>query len=238
MILHPFVRSLASMQFANCFNPYADRCIAYDHMEAPQRRSSLLSALIYEAQSSEIDAIWLGRDLGYRGGRRTGLALTDDVHLQRHASRWEVVVERATFGNHVAERTASVIWSVLDRIPAPVFLWNVFPLHPHESENSLTNRPHNAKERSAGEDVLKELIGLLKPRRIVAVGNDATVVALRLARGFPVQKVRHPSYGGQSEFLSQLCSLYGLGSTRLSLFGCDDVRAGYDVGGRTGEFAE
>jgi len=27
------------------------------------------------------NTIWMGRDLGYRGGRRTGLALTDEAHL-------------------------------------------------------------------------------------------------------------------------------------------------------------
>jgi len=224
MELHPFVRSLVSMRFSNCFNPYVDRCIIHDHMDAPRRRSSLLSALMQKAQASKIDAIWIGRDLGYRGGRRTGLALTDDAHLQNHVSRWGIPVERATLGNPVAERTASVIWSVLDGISAPVFLWNVFPFHPHESENAFTNRPHNAMERVAGEGVLRELIRILKPLRIVAVGNDAFGVAARLAGGIPVQKVRHPSYGGQTEFLTQVRSLYGLGSSQYALFNCDAAR--------------
>jgi len=79
-------------------------------------------------------------------------------------------------------------------------------------------------ERVAGEGVLRELIRILKPLRIVAVGNDAFGVAARLAGGIPVQKVRHPSYGGQTEFLTQVRSLYGLGSSQYALFNCDAAR--------------
>ena len=224
MELHPFVRSVASIRLLNCFNPYSERCLVHDHLDAPQRRSSLLSALLYKAEESEIGAIWVGRDLGYRGGRRTGLALTDDIHLQSHASRWGVAVERATLGNPLVERTASIIWSVLDAIYTPIFLWNVFPFHPHESGNAFTNRSHNSSERRVGEEILSELITLLKPREIIAVGNDAFGVAVRLAAGITVQKVRHPSYGGQNEFLSQLRAIYTLDLVRPSLFESDTPR--------------
>ena len=150
----------------------------------------------------------VGRDLGYRGGRRTGLALTDDVHIDRHANRWDIVTQRPTIGAIVAERTAAVIWSVLDRIESRIFLWNVFPLHPHEADDPFTNRQHNARERRAGEDLLRALIFLLRPARIIAIGNDATAAANRVENMIPVVCVRHPSYGGQSQFLRQIAELY------------------------------
>jgi hypothetical protein len=68
--------------------------------------------MLNAAASTEIDALWIGRDLGYRGGRRTGLALTDDVHLSIHVTRWNISVQWATTGSMVAERTAAVIWSI------------------------------------------------------------------------------------------------------------------------------
>ena len=71
---------------------------------------------------SKSNSIWIARDLGYRGGRRTGLALTDDVHISAHAKRWDVSVERPTKGAPIAERTAAVIATVLQEIDAPVFL--------------------------------------------------------------------------------------------------------------------
>jgi hypothetical protein len=121
-----------------------------------------------------------------------------------------MVLDRPTTGAAVKERTAAVIWTMLDQIEAGIFLWNVFPLHPHEAENPFSNRQHNARERSAGEDLLRALITLLRPSRIVAVGNDASSAANRVANDTPVICVRHPSYGGQTQFLQQICDLYGI----------------------------
>src|SRR3546814_12884679 len=119
-----------------------------------------------------VDAVWIGRDLGYRGGQRTGLALTDDIHVDQHAQRWSVRAERQTVGEAVAERTAAVIWGMLDQIEQPVFLWNVFPLHPHEAGSPFTNHQHNARERQAGEEILNLLLSLLQPRRVLAISSE------------------------------------------------------------------
>ena len=210
MATHSFVRALSALSFESCFNPYSDRCKVHDVPDAPQRRSALLSAMISRAQSQDVDAIWIGRDLGYRGGRRTGLALTDDIHVSCHADRWGISADRPTIGSAVSERTAAVIWSMLERIDAGIFLWNVFPLHPHDAGNPFTNRPHNVRERRAGEEILGRLIQLLKPRRIVAIGNDAAMAVARLEPSVPIESVRHPSYGGQRQFVDQISKLYSI----------------------------
>lgn len=217
MSIHPFVKTVASLHFENTFNPYSDRCEVHDRQDAPQRRAKALSALVEKATQSTVDAIWVGRDLGYRGGRRTGLALTDDIRVAHHAQRWDVRAERQTVGEAVVERTASVIWRMLDQIAAPVFLWNVFPLHPHEAGFPFTNRQHNARERQAGEEILSMLIALLRPRRVVAVGNDAFAAATRVTNQCPVTLVRHPSYGGQRQFEKQVAELYQLPECTASL---------------------
>ncbi len=205
-----FVDDLRSISFENAFNPYADRCGLHDSANAPSIRSATISAMVHAATECDVESIWIGRDLGYRGGRRTGLALTDDRHLSAHAQRWCVQAARPTRGDVVAERTAAVIWGVLSCINAPVFLWNVFPFHPHEPGTPLTNRPHNASERQVGEALLDQLMTLLKPQRLICIGNDAAAMGRRLQSASRVLGVRHPSYGGQRDFVNQLRELYAL----------------------------
>lgn len=205
-----FVSTLKELKFENVFNPYVDRCVVHDLDDAPSRRATALLNLLEAAAATEVDALWIGRDLGHRGGRRTGLALTDDVHLNTHGTRWNVSIERATTGSMVAERTAAIIWSMLALVPTTVFLWNVFPLHPHEPDDPFTNRLHSPHERAIGEALLAELIAMLKPRLLVAIGNNAAKAANRLARITEVVQVRHPSYGGQSDFVRQTRCLYEL----------------------------
>lgn len=212
MQTYKFIETLHGLRFSNVFNPYTDRCPVYDLKDAPSRRSAMLEAMLKEAIEVSIDSIWIGRDLGYRGGRRTGLALTDDVHMLAHAQRWGIAANRPTKGAVIAERTAAITWGLLSCIEVPVFLWNVFPLHPHEPNEPFSNRSHNAKERGAGEEILSELLELLRPRRIVAIGNDAAKTAHKLSRGQNVMQVRHPSYGGQNQFIEQVTAIYGLNS--------------------------
>ena len=208
--LHPetFVSELQETRFPNTFNPYADHCQAFDKPDAPKLRSRILREILVAACDVELDAIWVGRDLGHRGGRRTGLALTDDLQFSDHLKRWGIEAERPTHGGLVRERTASIVWDMLHKIERHIFLWNVFPLHPHPKNTTFGNRAHNAAERKVGCLMLVSILTMLRPRRVVAVGNDAAWVLNSLVVGPELLRVRHPSYGGEAKFRSQLASLY------------------------------
>ena len=204
-----FVESLSSAKLDSVFNPYSERCAVFDQDGAPKRRMESLIQMVEAAVDQGVDAVWIGRDLGYRGGRRTGLAFTDDAHVGVHGRRWGVATARSTRGPIVRERSAGVVWRSLARVRESVFLWNVFPLHPHLPDEAFSNRRHNAVERSVGEAYLAALIGLLGPRRLIAIGGDADVAARRVAKKEQVVRVRHPSYGGQALFEEQICNLAG-----------------------------
>ena len=208
-----FVSELSRLRFPNVFNPYFDTCPVHDGRNAAAIRCRNLALVLGAAMNRGVDSIWVGRDLGYRGGRRTGLALTDEAHLSSHAAAFGCrALERATRGPPVAERTASVIWDRLTALGRPVFLWNVFPLHPHEAGAPMTNRCHTRGERQACRDSMMWLLTTLSPKFIVAIGRDAQVALDDL--GIAATGVRHPSYGGQAEFIAGIVELYGLPATR------------------------
>ncbi|MBV9749114.1 MAG: uracil-DNA glycosylase [Acetobacteraceae bacterium] len=204
-----FLAELARLRLDAVFNPYSDRCPDHDLPGSHLCRLHNLEAVLRAAWAVQGGSVWVARDLGYRGGRRTGLPLTDEVHLAQFSAAWGgLPLHKATTGPVVAERTAAVIWAMLRRVGRPVFLWNLFPLHPHQPSDPMSNRSHTAAERRIGETFLVCLLEALKPERIVAIGNDAAAVLQRL--GLAHAKVRHPSHGGQAAFCDGIAAVYGL----------------------------
>jgi hypothetical protein len=202
-----FIESLASLRFEHAFNPYADACPDQDGANAPAIRRTNLALVLEAALAIGTDSLWIARDLGYRGGRRTGLALTDEVHLSAHAKLYgSLPLVRATRGPVVAERTATVIWQVLHSVNRPVFLWNVFPLHPHAAGDPFSNRCHTRSEREACRPILVWLLEALRPKTVFAIGRDAQSALQELQ--ILAKPVRHPSYGGHREFVETMYRHY------------------------------
>ncbi|GKY88126.1 uracil-DNA glycosylase [Sinisalibacter aestuarii] len=209
MSANEFICELQSFSSERVFNPYRNVCPNCDLSDAAVTRSRNLVSVLEAVHASGVDTIWVARDLGYRGGRRTGVPLTDEVHLnsvERLLGTGSLA--RATQGDVVAERTAAVIWKLLGRIGSPVMLWNVFPFHPHDEGKPMTNRCHTAKERELTLPFLWYLIEFLRPKQLVAIGRDAQ--AALEDSPIPVINVRHPSYGGQREFSETLAQFYGI----------------------------
>lgn len=196
-----FVHRLAGLRFANAFNPYSDICDRFDLPDAPAIRRGNLELMLAAALRYGVEEIWVARDLSYDGGRRTGLPMTDEVRLDVYADLLGVQgVRRATLGPPVVERTSRVVWSAIQERPASIWLWNVFPLHPYNFRQPFSNRAHKAEERDAGLLFLDWLLAKVRWNRVVAIGRDAEKALL--GRGIPAKAVRHPSHGGQRDFLS------------------------------------
>lgn len=217
-----FVAQLSQIELAGVFNPYRDRCETHDLADAPAVRRRNLRSYLAAIEQLETDTIWMGRDLGYRGGRRTGLALTDERSLPFLAASYPgATPSKATKGPVVAERTAAEIWAVLARLSRRPLLWNVFPFHPHDPDEPLSNRRFTRSELDSVNELNRELAAWLKIRRIICIGQDAASYAATF--GVDVECVRHPSYGGVRDFRSGVAKIYGdelqaVESTQSALF--------------------
>ncbi|WP_324751209.1 uracil-DNA glycosylase [Sphingomonas sp. LY54] len=205
--LEEFIRGVAALRMDGCFNPYADRYDPFDVEDAPMLRRSNLRHVLGVAAKTGVADLWVGLELGHNGGRRTGLAMTDDMHLHAHGDRFGVAnrLRSPTKAGPAKEMTAGIVWEALSRIERPVFLWNVVPVHPHRPSEPLSNRRHTATEREVCLPHLHFLVELLQPMRIVTVGNDASAALKRC--GYPHVPVRHPAFGGKRQFLEQVAAL-------------------------------
>lgn len=214
-----FVRSLSKVSLEHVFNPYSDECPWHDLAGAAAMRRANLRGYLTALKQARIDIVWMGRDLGYKGGRRTGLALTDEAHLSEMGEVYSVSgLLKSTRTAAISERTASEIWAFLRLLPQPPLLWNVFPLHPHEPGNSLSNRKFTKRELQHVHHLNQALFQWLNVKRIVAIGQDAQAYAATYS--LDVIAARHPSYGGMTDFRASIELAYDVKreSPQSSLF--------------------
>lgn len=201
-----FVTALAQHKLPYVFNPYADTCPSWDVKDAPAIRRANLRLYLEAALSQGVGTLWVGQELGRKGGRRTGLPLTDEPSLARLEDYWALKgLQRATIGPPVKEDTADYVWRAISHEPGRVFFWNVFPLQTYDYHDPNKNRGHTAAERTATSSALPWIIDVLRPRRLVALGRAAETALTRL--GYDTAYVRHPSFGGGPTFLDNLAAL-------------------------------
>lgn len=198
-----FLEHTSSFEAERVFNPWGMNCPLFDNEYSfDTRRENLRMVLSACAFADEVD-VWVGRDLGWRGGRRTGVALVDEINLDDYAFSIGLPrLKKATKGPPMRERTATEVHIARERVTRKLFFWNVFPFHPHEDGNPQSNRMHTKKEREIGISLLTSVLKLIPFNRVITIGADATS-ALQAAE-IPCCPVRHPSYGGQKDFHRQI----------------------------------
>jgi uracil-DNA glycosylase len=147
--------------------------------------------------SEQPSVLVVGEAPGWRGCRFSGVPFTSQAQLLSgelpFAGRLSGCASSPRY-----ESTATVFWQAM-RPYHPMFLvWNCVPLHPYRPGNLLSNRPLDRQEITCYLPLLREMIALLAPRWVLAVGRVAKS-ALDAIDTSAIH-VRHPSHGGAKAF--------------------------------------
>lgn len=218
-----FVAKLSTYRGKNVFNPWGESDALHDiGAAAPIIRRMNLA--VYMGLRPQVDYIFMGEALGYQGGHFSGVALTcERMLLGYHDVKPEVI-----FGEYQAKRTSdptklsnkvwqmkgfneptdTVVWQGLQEFGFDtnrVFLWNIFPFHPYQEGDLLTNRTPTQEELREGFVYFKELQKFYPRAKVVAIGKKCQQTLA--AFGVECVALRHPSMGGAAEFRRGLTEL-------------------------------
>jgi hypothetical protein len=189
------------------FNPYADRCPKHDSHDAARIRRRNLVRYLDGALDTHVETMWIARDLGYRSGRRTGIPITDELRLERAAAMMGgVQLDRATLGPPVGPSALQPMCGTCWVASLIRFCCGTLSRCTRTSR-TIRSPIGPTLERSGRATWLLTvaLIGMVRPKRVVTIGREAADALA--GRDMPVHAVRHPSQGGQSEFITGISDL-------------------------------
>lgn len=213
-----FVQSLVSYHGENTFNPWADFDPDYDVAYARSIRKAQLERYLSRRLASA-RILLVAEACGYQGGRFTGIAMTCERMMLgfhpavnakmvigapgRRTSRKDspFIPKESQRLKGFNEPTDTVVWkAVLDAglEPMEFILWNIYPFHPHQPGEMLTNRTPTEKELAAGLAYTKALLSLIGPLPVFAIGKKSETTLS--AAGISVTGLRHPANGGVTLF--------------------------------------
>ena len=178
------------------FNPYRDRRNAVDRPDAPAIRQANLRRYL-AAYPAPPPLLLLAEAPGPWGCRFSGVPLVSEAQLLDPAFPLTGDASSTRETPHT-EYSAGIYWRVLQPYFPHFFTWNSVPFHPHYDGKPLTIRTPTRREVRAWTDLLADVLALLQPQCLLAVGRTAEY-ALEQA-GASGTYVRHPSQGGARRF--------------------------------------
>ncbi len=200
-----FVSALAEFPSTQTLrNPYRSR-------QPRQNLETYLAALLAWPYSGHL---LVGEAPGERGCARTGIPFTDERLLRAGLHPFLRSLQPAVkVAGSTAENTAGIVWQHLHNCGHVPAFWNAVPFHPRAATKA--NRAPTAGELVVGQAYLRQLLALLAPHSVIAVGRTAELALQRLGLN-NFTAVRHPSHGGKRTFIAGLTAA-GLGASVATL---------------------
>lgn len=193
-------------------NPYATET-EHDTPGAPAiRRANLRAALDSVARSApggRPDVLVVAEAPGPWGCRFSGIPFTNERQLVDPEFPVDGAPSSRQFaetGEPITEYSGTIYWNAMLPRWGRFWTWNAVPFHPHKVDHPLTIRTPTVREVRRWHGVLRELVTILAPKAVVAVGRKAEG-ALQAIDADPVY-VRHPSQGGATLFREGMAELW------------------------------
>ena len=191
------------------FNPYRDTD-AHDGPDAPAlRQANLAAALDAVAEAGTPDVLVLAEAPGPWGCHFSGIPFTNERQLldpEFPVTGTPTSRQFAETGTPMREMSGGIYWDAMLPHWGRFWTWNAVPLHPHKADQPLTIRTPGVREVRRWHGLLQEMIGILQPRAVVAVGRKAEG-ALQAIGAEPTY-VRHPSQGGATLFRTGIAEIW------------------------------
>ena len=193
----------------NKIEGFLNKLIAFEHSETvynPYKDENAVNNLreylgLFLVDIGNVHML-VGEAPGYLGCRVTGIPFTSSEQLENteHPALLKIK-DRLSFSSIQSENTANFMWEVLGELNHIPLLWNSFPFHPYNKGNPKSNRAPNASEIKIGREFLEDLYEIFSPSKVASIGRKGEKT---LKAAFPnrnIQYIRHPSFGGKSDFV-------------------------------------
>ncbi len=158
---------------------------------------------IYLNKMKAIDpkVLFLGEAPGYKGCKLTGIPFTSEKMVATNdffsSSDYRFINNPDALESEIS---ATIVWSELSKFDNKPLMWNIFPFHPHQENNTNSNRTPNNNELDLGQSILEGLLQIFSIRKIVALGRKPESRLNDL--GIEFEYVRHPANGGKNKFVT------------------------------------
>ena len=196
--IEKFIQSLSKYAYSdNMTNLYRGNSI-----ESQIRRKNLK---LYLEKMIKLNPslLLLGEAPGYKGCRLTGIPFSSEKVISNNVFFKN---QGFAFINGIneleSEISATIVWNELMNYSDKPLIWNIFPFHPHNPNDTKTNRTPTQNELVLGKKYLKLLLEIFDIKKILALGRKSESQISDL--GIEYAYVRHPANGGKKEFIKGL----------------------------------